>query len=110
MLWACLRDRQLHGYKFRRQHPIGRYIADFYCAELQLVIEVDGGIHMKKDQKLYDDNRQEDLESRGYKVVRLKTSDVRRNPAKVLMRLFSRPVAPLPLGEGLGVREADGEE
>ncbi len=53
MLWQCLRNRRLQGLKFRRQHPIGRYIADFYCHEHKLVAEADGGIHMKKDQKPY---------------------------------------------------------
>lgn len=110
MLWDCLRDRQLCGHKFRRQHPIGRHIADFYCAELRLVIEIDGGIHMMKDQKLYDDVRQTSLEDQGYTIIRLKTSEVRRDPARVLLRLFSCPVSPRPLGEGSGVRDADGEE
>lgn len=104
MLWAFLRNRQLHGYKFRRQHPIGRYVADFYCDELKLVIEVDGGIHMKKDQKLYDDARQESLEDQGYTVVRVKTTEVKRNPAQVLKRLIPSSLSPLPLGEGPGVR------
>jgi very-short-patch-repair endonuclease len=109
MLWVCLRDRQLYGYKFRRQHPIGRYIADFFCAELRLVIEVDGGIHMKKDQKLCDDARQESLEDQGYTVVRLMTAEVKRSLAGVLQRLIPSSLSPLPMGEGSGVRVPRGE-
>ena len=89
MLWACLRDRQLHGFKFRRQHPIGRYIADFYCHELRLIVEVDGGIHMQKDQKLYDVARQEDLEGQGYTVVRVSTDEVKKSLRRVLGKIFT---------------------
>lgn len=109
MLWTCLRNRQLHGYKFRRQHPIGRYVADFYCDELRLVIEVDGGIHMKRDQKAYDNARQESLEDQGYTVVRVKATEIKRNPAQVLKRLIPSSLSPLPLGEGSGVRVTPGE-
>ena len=51
VLWGCLRNRGIMGAKFRRQYPIGRYIADFYCHEAHLAIELQGGIHEKKDQK-----------------------------------------------------------
>src|SRR4051794_9997812 len=56
-VWACLRERRLHGFKFRRQHPIGRYIADFYCHRAALVIELDGSIHDVPDQREYDQIR-----------------------------------------------------
>jgi predicted helicase/very-short-patch-repair endonuclease len=108
MLWECLRDRRLYGYKFRRQHPIGRYIADFYCHELKLIIEVDGGIHNKKDQKLYDEARQEDLEARGYQVVRLATDEVKRDLPGALGRIIPSPASPLPQGEGSGARANHG--
>jgi len=100
MLWACLRDRHLHGYKFRRQQAIGRYVADFYCHELKLVIEIDGGIHLKKDQSEYDGVRQKALEDRGYLIIRITTGEVKRNLAGVLRRLIPSPLTPLPLGEG----------
>jgi very-short-patch-repair endonuclease len=45
VLWQALRDKQLAGFKFRRQHPIDRFIADFYCAACKLIVELDGGIH-----------------------------------------------------------------
>jgi very-short-patch-repair endonuclease len=55
LLWQALRNRNLGDHKFRRQHPIGPYIADFFCAEVGLVVEVDGGSHL--DQIAYDQDR-----------------------------------------------------
>src|SRR5487761_1876979 len=54
-LWACLRGRRLAGAKFRRQRPLGRYIADFCCEEAKLVVELDGGVHASQDE--YDSLR-----------------------------------------------------
>jgi len=68
LLWTCLRRGQLAGQRFRRQHAIGPAIVDFYCAEAQLVIEVDGPIHEK--QYAEDRTRQEWLEARGLLVLR----------------------------------------
>lgn len=56
MLWECLRGKQL-GYKFRRQHPVNDFIADFICVEKNLVIEVDGGYHTTKEQREADNLR-----------------------------------------------------
>jgi very-short-patch-repair endonuclease len=67
-LWQVLKGRQLAGLKFRRQHPVGRFILDFYCAEYKLVIEVDGEIH--KSQVEYDAARTGQLENYGYTVLR----------------------------------------
>jgi len=53
-LWQRLRNRKLNGFKFRRQHPIDKYIADFYCHETKLIIEVDGEIHLNNHQIVYD--------------------------------------------------------
>jgi len=60
------------GWKFRRQHPILYYIADFYCHEYRLVIEVDGGIHQIDRQKHNDINRSAELESRGIRIIRFR--------------------------------------
>ncbi|MCJ7551302.1 MAG: endonuclease domain-containing protein [Anaerolineae bacterium] len=68
LLWERLRDRQLHGLKFRRQHPIGRGIVDFCCAEAGLILEVDGGIHTV--QREWDLERTALLEAQGYRVIR----------------------------------------
>jgi very-short-patch-repair endonuclease len=67
-LWAHLRLRQLGGYKFRRQHPIGPYIVDFICIERKLIIEVDGGQH--DDYKFYDSKRDKWLKNKGFRVLR----------------------------------------
>ena len=62
------RGRRLHGYKFRRQMPIGRYIADFVCEERRLTVEADGGQHA--EQCAYDAGRSRDLQQSGYTVLR----------------------------------------
>ena len=72
LLWEHLRNRKLDGLKFRRQHHFGRYISDFYCAELFLVIELEGGIHERKDQREYDEHRDEVLESRRLTILKFK--------------------------------------
>ncbi|MGB7061784.1 MAG: endonuclease domain-containing protein [Candidatus Zixiibacteriota bacterium] len=76
LLWDCLRTSRLEGLKFRRQHPIGRYIADFYCREARLVIELEGSVHNQKDQKEYDRIRQEILKVRGLRVLRIKNKEI----------------------------------
>lgn len=70
MVWERLRGRKLAGFKFRRQHPIGNYITDFYCAEASLVLELDGKTHDGREE--YDSERQEWLEAQGLLVVRIK--------------------------------------
>jgi very-short-patch-repair endonuclease len=77
-LWRHLRNRNLK-YKFRRQHPIDFFIIDFYCAEARLLIEIDGGSHLAKEQMEYDKARTEYLEALGYKVIRFTNDDVRYN-------------------------------
>jgi very-short-patch-repair endonuclease len=64
-LWETLRNRQLLGAKFRRQHAIGKFVLDFYCAEAQLVVEVDGPVHQYTTEQ--DAVRQEFLESLGFR-------------------------------------------
>lgn len=70
MLWQCLRGRGFAGLKFRRQHPIGRYIADFYCAEAKLVLELDGPHHEDLEEREYDAIRDEYLNARGLRILR----------------------------------------
>ena len=77
-LWRMLRNRQFR-YKFRRQHPINRFIIDFYCAQAKLLIEVDGPSHLEPDQQEYDKLRTEYLEELGYKVIRFSNDDVKFN-------------------------------
>jgi adenine-specific DNA-methyltransferase len=73
-LWHQLRMRNLHGFKFRRQHPIAGYIADFACIEARLVIELDGGQHA--DARAYDETRTRRIEAKGYRVLRFWNNDV----------------------------------
>ncbi len=82
ILWQHLRNRQLVGYKFRRQFPIAPYIADFACLELKLIIELDGGQHA--DQTNYDNKRRMFLKQRGFKIIRFWNNEVIENTAGVL--------------------------
>jgi very-short-patch-repair endonuclease len=77
-VWHYLRNRNL-GFKFRRQHPIVRFILDFYCAELKLCIEIDGDTRVETDQQKYDVARTVYLELLGCKVIRFTNEDVRYN-------------------------------
>ena len=73
-LWSRLRDRQLDGLKFRRQHPIGKFIIDFYCAEAKLCIEIDGDSHA--EQVEYDQARTAYLNELGYTIMRFTNREV----------------------------------
>lgn len=75
IMWGYLRTRPL-GQKFRRQHPLYNYIADFYCHSLKLVIEVDGSIHNRPDIKQYDEEREKIIRSLGIEVLRFSNDDV----------------------------------
>lgn len=85
-VWRHLRNRNL-GFKFRRQHPIVRFIIDFYCAELKLCIEIDGNTHLEQDQQEYDAVRTEYLEFLGRKVIRFTNEDVRYNIQAVIQAI-----------------------
>jgi very-short-patch-repair endonuclease len=83
-LWSRLRDRQIDGLKFRRQHILGAYIADFVCLEKRLVIEVDGDQHAEAGVASCDASRTAHLEADGYRVLRVWNSDVLSNLAGVV--------------------------
>ena len=87
MLWEKLKNRKLEGYKFRRQHPLGFYIADFYCHEKRLVVEVDGGIHNKPDNSENDKNRTAELDRFGVTVIRFSNKEVTTNLQDVLQKI-----------------------
>ena len=76
ILWEKLRLRQLRGYRFKPQHPIGEFIVDFYCHKSKLIIEIDGGYHNQKDQQDYDVSRTNILREFGLKIIRFKNEDV----------------------------------
>jgi very-short-patch-repair endonuclease len=86
-LWECIKNSQLKGKKFRRQHSIGSYIVDFYCPELKLVIELDGQSHDSNDQYLYDQRRTNFLFKNGIKVIRFENKDVLKNLDGVLVEI-----------------------
>jgi very-short-patch-repair endonuclease len=83
-LWQLLRNRKLIGGKFRRQVPIGRYVADFYCHERKLIIELDGGIHSDPGQQAHDHNRDTFLLSLGLRILRFSNEEALGDPQKVL--------------------------
>jgi very-short-patch-repair endonuclease len=83
-LWSRLRDRQLAGYKFRRQVAFGPFIVDFICFDARLLIELDGGQHGECPQQLHDDERTAWLESQGYRMLRFWNNEVLENVDGVL--------------------------
>ncbi|PIZ57040.1 DNA methyltransferase [bacterium (Candidatus Torokbacteria) CG_4_10_14_0_2_um_filter_35_8] len=87
ILWSRLRNRQL-GYKFRRQYGIGKYVVDFCCPSVKLVVELDGGIHNSPEQAIKDRRRQKFLEDLGLRVKRYLNKDVASNLDDVLKDLF----------------------
>jgi len=93
-LWRLLRNKNFEGAKFRRQHSIGRYIVDFVCPELKLVIELDGGQHTT-NQLAYELRTQE-LESRGFRVVRIRNNNLSSNRDGVLRFLEQVIKVPSP--------------
>lgn len=86
LLWHYLRRSQLSGHRFRRQHPIGRYITDFACIEQRLVIELDGGQHT--EQREYDRQRDAYITSRGYRILRFWNNDVLTDMDAVLEEIL----------------------
>jgi len=93
-LWRLLRNRTFQGTKFRRQHAIGRYVADFVCLESKLIIELDGGQHAIN--KTADDARTADLQSRGFRVLRIWNNDMLSNREGVLLLIEQALKAPHP--------------
>ena len=113
-LWSILRHRRLEGYKFRRQVPVGPYIADFACYEAKLIVELDGSQHF--DARLKDQRRDAELARRGFEIIRVWNNDVTGNRDGVLELIFQavvrragppssglRPPSPI---EGEGIAEA----
>ena len=89
MLWEKLRKNQLNGFRFKPQHPIKWFIADFYCHKAKLVIEVDGGIHNTIQNKEYDKNRMYELEQVGLTIIRFTNQEVLNDIDTVLAKISS---------------------
>jgi len=87
LLWKQLRAGQLQGLTFNRQKPLGRYIVDFYCKQLQLVIEIDGGYHFEEEQKILDKERQAVLEDLGLHFLRFHDEEIRKDLPQVLQKI-----------------------
>jgi very-short-patch-repair endonuclease len=75
-MWTALRSRRFHGYKFRRQQPLGRYIVDFVCFDHHLILELDGGQHNTPAAKAYDTERTVWLASEGFRLIRVWNHEV----------------------------------
>lgn len=91
ILWWYLRDKKL-GVKFKRQHSIGGYILDFYCAEKKLIIELDGEIHNTKEAKEYDEVRDKYFKELGYKTIRFLNKEVEDNIESVIEKITAELV------------------
>ena len=87
ILWNGLRNRRLNGYKFRRQHPIKRFIADFYCHEARLVVEVDGEIHNDSYSKEYDEGRTFELKEFDIRIIRFTNQEILSSLDTVLFKI-----------------------
>jgi uroporphyrinogen-III synthase len=103
--WVLLKDRRTLGLKFRRQVPIDRYIVDFYCHEIRVIIELDGGVHDRPEQVKWDVERNIRLEELGYKILHITNEVIMKDPenlTEMIRALYPSPAAarhPLPLGE-----------
>ena len=97
LLWAKIRRKQLKGYQFYRQKPIGDYIVDFYCPRAKLVVEVDGGQHFTDEIIEYDGIRDEYLSSLGLMVLRFTNIDVMTHIDGVVERIEGEIARKIPL-------------
>ncbi len=107
LLWELLRGRRLGGCKFRRQHPLGPYVLDFFCEQLRLAIECDGGQHNTTDARRHDQRRTLFLSERGIRVLRFWNHEVFEDTEAVLEAIYATLVAspsltpgPSPTGRG----------
>jgi type I restriction enzyme R subunit len=114
-MWAVLRDRRLKGIKFRRQKPISIFVADFYCSELKLVLELDGEVHENPRQAAHDENRDSYLRSLGCTILRIPNQELFGNREAVLTQILDlvrrlrakknpSPASPLSSSAGEGAR------
>jgi very-short-patch-repair endonuclease len=97
LLWNELRKKEILNARFKSQHPIGIFIADFYCHKYKLVIEVDGEIHMNEDVMEYDDGRSHDIEKLGIKILRFSNKEIIDNIDIVIKRILNEIASLSPL-------------
>ena len=79
ILWEHLKSKQMKGFRFKAQHPIARFIADFYCHKAKLVIEVDGNLHNSSEGQEYDQGRSYEMERFGIRIIRFTNEQVKNN-------------------------------
>lgn len=89
ILWEVLKTKKLRGFKFRRQHPILKFILDFYCHESKLGIEIDGQVHNSKEQRFYDEDRTEILKEYDIKIIRFHNNEIIENLEVVKLKILS---------------------
>ena len=111
-IWHAVRNRQLDGYKFRRQHPVARYFADFACVEAQLIVELDGGQHFEPGAIEADRRRTEELNRAGFEVLRFTDREALMERDGVLTRILDwlhihhpHPSPLPPAGEGVNHKD-----
>jgi ATP-dependent helicase HrpA/adenine-specific DNA-methyltransferase len=90
ILWSRIKNKQILGLKFRRQHSIGPYIVDFYCPDIRLAIEIDGGQHNQEENIIYDEERTTYLNSLNIKVVRYWNNEVLKEINNVIEDLINK--------------------
>jgi very-short-patch-repair endonuclease len=107
LIWSHLRNRQLAGFKFRRQHPVGPFFADFACLEAKLIVEIDGGQHFEPEAAEKDRRRTAALKNSGFDVMRfdnrqvlLETDAVLESILNQLQARHPHPNPPPQVGEG----------
>jgi very-short-patch-repair endonuclease len=98
-LWSRLRDRQIGGFKFRRQVPLGGYILDYFCKEAKLGVELDGGQHADAEEARYDAGRDEALRKLGVEVLRFPDDEAIKDTDAVLARILEIALARKALRE-----------
>jgi very-short-patch-repair endonuclease len=87
LLWEKLKGKQINGLRFRRQHPIEFFIADFYCHEIRLVVEIDGEVHNENQE--YDDGRSAEMEKFDIKIIRFNNDEVENDIEKIISEIKS---------------------
>ncbi len=95
VLWEALQKNKASGFRFKPQHPISYFVADFYCHSARLVVELDGSVHDATDQLEYDTNRTYMLEELGLRVIRFRNEEVLSDINSVLVRIIDQ----LPKGD-----------
>src|SRR6266576_958132 len=100
LLWQLLRDRRLLGFKFRRQHQFGDYVADFFGREAQLVIECDGEIHNRNEAWHHDQNRDAYMISQGLRILRIPNERILNDTQNVLLEIEQHLTFPSERGAG----------